>query len=436
MLDALMRLVVRRPRRILAATLVFVLGAALTGADLAERLRAGQGTEDPASESAAAARLLEEHFPQASPNLILLVSSAHGVDDRRTARAALEIAESIAYENGVSGTVSYWQTGSGELKSRDGRHAVIAVRLSGSEAEASVVAARLAERYGGEHGPLRIRLGGQTAVLQDIEATIAEDLLRAELLALPLTLLILLWVFGSVASAVLPLAIGVICIVATNAVLRVIAGATDVSVFAQNLTIGLGLGLSIDYALLMVRRFRAELASGLAPAEAAAATVRTAGRTVLFSALAISLCLMSMLAFPLYFLRSFAYAGVSVVFFAALASLVLLPAAFVLLGPRVDALRPGRLLPPGLRRRVSEEAGERRWTRLARSVMSRPIVFASLSAGLLLLVGTPFLRVEFGMADDRQLPSEAESRQVMDVLRGEFDVAAAGTIDVVARAGE
>ncbi|WP_159943814.1 MULTISPECIES: MMPL family transporter [unclassified Nocardiopsis] len=429
MLDALTALTTRRPRWVLAVALLAVVAAAVLGSGVADRLRAGQGTEDPGSESALAGRLLEEHFPDSRPNLILLVESEAGVDDREAARQGLGLAEGLAYEEGVTGVTSYWQTGADALKSHDGTRALIAAHLGGTEAEAGIAAAELAERYGGDHGPLTVRVGGQTAVLNDIETTIAEDLVRAEVIALPLTLLILVWVYGSVVSAVLPLVVGVVAIIGTNAVLWVVAGLTDVSVFAQSLTIALGLGLAIDYALLMVRRFRAELAAGADPPAATAVTVRTAGRTVVFSALAICAALAAMLLFPLYFLRSFAYAGVTVVVLAALTSLLVLPAVLTLLGHRVNALDPRR----PLRRRgpSPEEAADLRWRRLTRLVMGRAPVFALLALVVLVVAGLPFLRVEFGMADDRQLPAGTESRQVMDAIRQDFDPAATGVVDVL-----
>ncbi|MFD6099948.1 MMPL family transporter [Nocardiopsis flavescens] len=430
MLDALTRLTTRRPRWVLAIALLAVVGAVVLGSGVADRLRAGQGTEDPSSESALAAEVLEDHFPDSRPNLILLVTAEDGVDDRAAAARGLGLAEGLAYEDGVAGVTSYWQTGSDELKSDDGTRALIAAHVSGDEAEAGEAVARLADRYGGDHGPLSVGVGGQTAVLNDIETTIAEDLVRSEVIALPLTLLILVWVFGSVVSASLPLLVGVVSIIGTNAVLWAIAGFTDVSVFAQNLTIALGLGLSIDYALLMVRRFRAELAAGSDPAGAALTTVRTAGRTVVFSALAISAALAAMLFFPLYFLRSFAYSGVAVVLLAALTSLVVLPAVLTLLGPRVNALDPRRLLRRGAAD-SPEEAADRRWARLTRTVMGRAPVFALAALALLIAVGLPFLRVEFGMADDRQLPAGVESREVMDTIRTDFGATATGALDVL-----
>ncbi len=163
-----------------------------------------------------------------------------------------------------------------------------------------------------------------------MQTIIQEDLTRAEMIALPITLVLLVTVFGSAVAAMLPLGmLGIVAILGTNAVLRGLTEVTDVSVFALNLTTALGLGLAIDYALFIVRRFREELSAGADPLGAVATTLRTAGRTVLFSALTVAVSLAAMLVFPQYFLRSFAYAGIAVVLLAAAAALILLPAALM-----------------------------------------------------------------------------------------------------------
>lgn len=331
--------VVRRPWLFLVAALVLVLDALLLGADLPDRLGNG-GTTDPASESARVQRVLEAHYPEQQPNLVLLVSVPQGgqVDDRALAAQGAGLAERLAFEKPVVGVVSYWQTGLAELRSHDGRQAVIAARIVGDEDRARAALEELAPRYRGGQGELTVRITGPLAVRDEIQSTVAEDLARSELIALPLTLIVLVWVFGGVPAAALPVLVGLVTVLATGAVLRIITGFTEVSVFAQNLTTALGLGLAIDYALLIVRRFREELDAGAAPGDAVARTVRTAGRTVLFSALTVAVALAAMLVFPLYFLRSLAYAGITVVLVSALAALTVLPAALALLGRRVDAL--------------------------------------------------------------------------------------------------
>lgn len=209
-------------------------------------------------------------------------------------------------------------------------------------------------------------IGGPVAVRHEMQTIIQEDLTRAELIALPVTLVLLVMVFGSAVAALLPLGIGIVAILGTNAVLRGLTEFTDVSVFAMNLTTALGLGLAIDYALFIVRRFREELSAGADPSTAVGTTLRTAGRTVLFSALTVAVSLAAMLLFPQYFLRSFAYAGIAVVLLAAAAALILLPAALVLLGERVNSWDLRRLF---RRERPAREGTA--WARAATLVMRR-----------------------------------------------------------------
>ncbi|MFE3938746.1 MMPL family transporter, partial [Streptomyces goshikiensis] len=359
-----------------------------------------------------------------------------GVDDPAVAAEAERLTGLLAAEPGVTGVGSYWRTPMPALRSEDGRQALIAARVLGDEKTTTRVLERIAPRYQGEHGPLRVSLGGPVAVQREVTTTIQEDLLRAELIALPVTLVLLILVFGSAVAAMLPLGVGIVAILGTNAVLRGLTEFTEVSVFAQNLTTALGLGLAIDYALFIVRRFREELAAGRDPVAAVGATLRTAGRTVLFSALTVAVALSAMLFFPMYFLRSFAYAGVAVVLLAAAAALILLPAALVLLGERVNSLDLRRLWRRG---RGAAAAGTgaaggegRGWARMTALVMRRAPVFALVSTAGLLLLGVPFLGIKFGTVDDRQLPTTAASHVVQQQIRDGFPGSPGGGLIVLA----
>ncbi|MFF8804987.1 MMPL family transporter [Streptomyces omiyaensis] len=426
------RFVTARPRLTLLVALVLTALAVLAGGGVADRMGSG-GWEDPAAESSYATKALEREFPGSQPNLLLLVDAGKaGVDDPAVAAEARRLTERLAAEPGVEGVGSYWTTGSPALRSEDGTQAVVAARVAGEEKAAGELLDRIAPEYRGTHGPVEVRLGGGLAVRHEMQTIIQEDLLRAELIALPVTLVLLVVVFGSAVAALLPLGVGIVAILGTNAVLRGITEFTDVSVFAQNLTTALGLGLAIDYALFVVRRYREELAAGAEPAAAVRTTLRTAGRTVLFSALTVAVSLAAMLVFPQYFLRSFAYAGIAVVLLAAAAALTLLPAALVLLGHRVDALDLRRLL---RRRRAAPAAPGREgtgWSRTAGLVMRRAPVFAVLTTAALVLLGLPFLGVEFGTADDRQLPATATSRIVQEELRTGFPGDPGGSLTVLA----
>ena len=201
-------------------------------------------------------------------------------------------------------------------------------------------------------------------MFNEVGITIEEDLVRAESIAFPLTAIALVIVFGSVVAAGLPLAIGIVSVLGTFALLHLIALATDVSVYSINLTTAMGLGLAIDYSLFIVNRVREERRNGLDSDDAIVKAIATAGRTILFSALTVAASLAALLVFPLYFLRSFAYAGVAVVFCAAIASVIALPALLALIGDNLDRF--------SLRRRPPKEVGEGLWHRLAMNVMRRP----------------------------------------------------------------
>ncbi|MGW1764606.1 MMPL family transporter [Streptomyces sp. NPDC002073] len=427
------RFVTARPRLSLLLALVVTALAVFAGSGVADRMGSG-GWQDPGAESTYATEALEREFPASQPNLLLLVDAGPpGVDDAGVAAEAARLAGRLAAEPGITGVSSYWQTRSPALRSADGRQALIAARVTGDEKTASEVLGRIAPSYRGAHGPVRVGLGGPVAVQRAMTSTVQEDLVRAELIALPVTLVLLVLVFGSAVAALLPLAVGIVAVLGTNAVLRGLTEVTDVSVFAMNLTTALGLGLAIDYALFIVRRFREELDAGRDPRAAVGATLRTAGRTVLFSALTVAVSLSAMLLFPQYFLRSFAYAGVAVVLLAAAAALILLPAALVLLGERVNSLDLRALWrrrrPAGQAPAAERGAG---WARVAVLVMRRAPVFAIATTAGLLLLGLPFLDVRFGTPDDRQLPRTAESHVVQQHIREGFPGSPDGELRILA----
>jgi RND superfamily putative drug exporter len=431
------RAVTARPRLSLLLALLLTALAIVAGSGVADRLSSG-GFQAPHSQSSYATAALADHFPASQPNLVLLLDAGGaGLDSPEVIARARQLARSLAADPDVAGVTSYWDARAPMLRAKDGGSAMITARLRGDDDAVAKEVKRIAPAYRGTHGPVRVTVGGNAEVLHEMQTTIQQDLLRAEMIALPITLVLLVMVFGSAIAALLPLGIGIIAILGTSAALRGITAFTDVSVFAENLTTALGLGLAIDYALFIVRRFREELALGAAPRPAVATTLRTAGRTVIFSALTVAAALSAMLVFPQYFLRSFAYAGVAVVLLAAGAALVVLPAALVLLGDRVNALDL-RIL---LRRRraaagpAAAEPGAR-YAGLARLVMRRAPAFAIGAVAALLLLGVPFLRVQFGTADDRQLPAAAESHAVQQHIRQAFPGSPVGAITVLAEGGD
>jgi putative drug exporter of the RND superfamily len=248
------------------------------------------------------------------------------------------------------------------------------------------------------------------------------DLLAMESIAIPLSFLVLVWVFGGLLAAALPVAVGGMAILGGLAVLRLVDVFTDVSIFALNLTAAMGLALAVDYTLLMISRFRDELADGADRDVALVRTMVTAGRTVLFSATTVALSMSVMVLFPMHFLKSFAYAGVATVTFAAAAAIVVTPAALVLLCDRLDALDVRRLARRALGRAEPQPmpVEQRFWYRSASCVMHKAVPLGLAGVALLLLLGTPFLSVRWGFPDDRVLPTSASAHEVGDQLRRDF----------------
>jgi RND superfamily putative drug exporter len=234
----------------------------------------------------------------------------------------------------------------------------------------------------------------------------------------------LILVFGSAVAASLPLTLGILAIIGSFFVLRVIAGITQVSIFSLNLATAMGLGLAIDYSLFVTSRYREELRHGLSTKTAIVRAVETAGRTVVFSALTVASSLAALLVFPLSFLRSFAYAGVAVTVLAATGAVIVLPALLAVLGPRIDTLV--------LWRRRPRTEGYGFWHRVATFVMRRPVVVGGAAIALLLVLGSPFLHIHFGLPDDRVLPKSASSRQVQEQIRTNFVSQEAGALELVA----
>ncbi|MFG2670143.1 MMPL family transporter [Streptomyces sp. NPDC048445] len=415
MFERIAELAIRRPRLILVVAVVAVALMGVLGSGAFGKLLGG-GYDDPASASTRAGKVIDEKFG-GETNLVLLVRAAEGrVDAPAAQRDGRALLAGLKKERNLENVVSFWDTGSASLRSEDGREAMVLAHVKGNDTERDENAKSVIDAYTGPYKDvLTVRAGGAAAVTSEMGTQSGKDLLLAEGIAVPLTLVLLLIVFGSAVATLLPLVIGTIAIAGTFAELFLLGSVTDVSVFAVNLTTALGLGLGIDYALLMISRFREQLASGASVDDAVRRTVSTAGRTVAFSAATVAAALAALLVFPQYFLRSFGYAGVGVVAIAAFSTLFVMPALFVVLGHRVNSGRmpwskPGR-------------AGTRApmWGRLAGTVMRRPALTALPVLAVLLVAASPLLGITFGTPDERVLSSGAESRQVSAVLQEKFD---------------
>ncbi len=423
------RFIVRRHRLVLLASLLVVFAAGAIGGSVAGKLSNG-GFDDPTAQSTRAHDLIERTFGAGSPNLVLLVRAPGGsVDDPGAAAAGAALTAELEREPGISGVASYWSLQAPPLKSRAGDQALVLARITGSEDDIRERIEDLSPRYtrpaGDAPSAIEVAVTGEAEVFRQVGETIEKDLTRAETIALPITLLLLVLVFGGLVAAGLPLLIGAVTVIGTFLVLTVINGFTDVSIFALNLTTAMGLGLAIDYALFIVSRYREELDAGWPVPDAIVRSVRTAGRTVVFSAATVAISLASLLVFRQAFLRSFAYAGIAVAAIAAIASVVVLPAVLALLGTRINSLRIGP------RRRCTATVSENGfWHRSAMAVMKRPGRIAAAGIAALMLLGVPFLHINLGLSDHRVLPGGASARAALDQIAEEFDSRENGAAEI------
>ncbi|MBM7807515.1 RND superfamily putative drug exporter [Geodermatophilus bullaregiensis] len=424
MFDRLGRLVYRRRRWVLALALVLVVLSGVWGSGVFGQMTGG-GFDDPGSESSLAAREAERDLGRSAADVVVLYSSDDlTVDDPRYAEAVASTLDALP-EDDVLRTVSFLDNPDPSLVSEDRRSTYAVLTLRGDEDEREDVLDAVEEDLATPG--LTTRLGGEVTLNRDMNQQVSEDLTLAESISLPVLAVLLLAVFGSLAAASLPLAIGVTAILGSLAALRAFSLVTDVSIFAVNVVTVLGLGLAIDYGLFVVSRFREEVHRQRSVEDALARTLATAGRTVAVSGVTVAISLAGLLLFPQVFLRSMGFGGMSAVLVAMLAALTLLPALLAVLGPRVDALSVRR------RRRRPAHAAHRdgAWYRIARTVMRRPVVHGVAVTGLLVVLALPFTRAEFGGIDVRAMPEGAESRVVAETIERDFPPGPAGPVEAI-----
>jgi uncharacterized membrane protein YdfJ with MMPL/SSD domain len=426
MLDSLARLMFRRRRRVLVGAILFVVLAGAVGGPVAGLLDSDDDFDPPSAEAVQAREAIARATgASATPDVVALVRLGAPADSPagqaklgQVARAASgpEVARVDAYEPG----------GPRELVSKDGQSSYVAVTLrDGADSEPVV------DRM---EGLPQVALGGPEVIGEQAGTQVQEDLARAELLAFPLLFLVSLVVFRGLVAALIPLAVGMTTILTTFLLMRGVNAVEPLSVFALNLIIGLGLGLAIDYSLFIISRFREEVEQGLGTADALSATLRTAGRTVLFSSATVAAALAALLVFPQRFLYSMGIGGILVTLVAATVSLTVLPALLAALGPRVNALSPARW-----RAAMHRDAGltERGfWYRFSRWVMRRPGAIAATTALLLIVLGLPFTQIQFTGVDASVLGTSHSARVVDDALRTEFPPNRTSPVLVAAHAPE
>jgi RND superfamily putative drug exporter len=406
--------VVRHRKGVFVGYLISVLIAGVIGTGMFGSLKS-QGYDDLSSDSAAVDQLLKSDFDTRDASAILVIDTFASIDDPESILAANDLLAKVSDEENIESIVSYWNTGQESLKSFDGNAGLALVYFeSGLDSEqAAATAKNIQETYDKESAGTRAYVGGIEVLYEAINSQIRNDLKIAEAIAIPLNVLMLLFVFGAAVAAGLPMVVALGSIAGSFFALYIVTQFTDVSVFALNLITGLGLGLGIDYALLIVNRFREELARTNDVNASVVKTVATAGRTVFFSGITVALVLASMILFPQYFLKSFAYAGVGVVLFAVLASMIALPAVLALLGHRVDKwkIRRGDLSP--------KDSGA--WSKLATAVMKRPVLVIVGTVAILLTLASPALDAKFSQVDDRVLPASNPAAIASDQIRERFE---------------
>ena len=435
------RLVHDRRRLVIAAALLFAALAAVLGPAVQDEVSSG-GFVDPDAESARAAAVLEEAFGPRTDDVVAVWRHPTLDADDPAFGAALATVLADVPADEVERIVHPWLPGLPDdvragLVGADGRSAMAAIALAGDDDDARAGSYERVRDTLVAPAPFTTHLAGSQPVLLELQERAERDIARAEMLAMPVLLVLLVVIFGSLAAAALPVVIGVVAIVGSMLVLRGVTAVTDVSPFALNVATILGLGLAIDYSLFVVSRFREEVArAGVhgdgSPDVAVAVrrTVATAGRTVAFSGLTVAIAFCGLLFFPQMFMRSMGLGGIAVVVVDVVLALTLLPALLAWLGPRVDAGR----LPAGLTRRLHRshgDPGEGGWARLARGVLARPVPVVVGATTLLALVALPATHLVAGETDVRDLPTGSTARQDAEVLGDLFPAAAATTVDVV-----
>ena len=427
MFAGLGRFIVRRKKSVLILFIVGILAAGGVGSLAFSKLDSG-GYSDLSSESAKAYDYLTEKFKVQEPAAILVVDTqARTVNDPAVFAEAAALETKVKAVAGVARTLSYWSTGGAPaMKAADDKAAFLFIYTdpdSNDWDSLGKIGEVIQDKFDGKQGNFVVYASGGGVITHAINSKIQSDLALAEAIAIPLTFLLLIFVFGTMVASAMPLVVGVSAILGSFLIIYIFTLFTDVSVFALNLITGLGLGLGIDYALLIVNRFREELHAGKSVDESVINTVATAGKTVFYSGLTVLVTMASLLLFPLNFLKSFGYAGVSVISLAVLGALIPLPALLAILGHKVDkgVVRRAGITP--------KEDG--RWAHTARNVMKRPVPVVIGSLLVLGILAAPISNIAFSQVDARVLPQSDPAAVASSVIDERFTGLEGSPIEVV-----
>ncbi|MEU7937329.1 MMPL family transporter [Microbispora bryophytorum] len=406
------RTVYRRRRLVLVLSAIVVVAAAVWGLGVFGTLTSSGEFDVAGSESQRAAQLETAALGRDEADVVVLYRSRTSTVDDPAYGADVTRALQALPAGHVDSFATYWSTKSPQFVSADRKSTFAVLRLRGEDEHARrdhLAAIRTAVAVPG----LESLVGGSTATQKMISDGVKKDIVLAEGIATPLLLLLMIFIFGSVVAAGLPLLIGVVAVFGSFSALHLFGLFTNVSTYAVNITTLLGVGLAIDYGLFMVVRFREELNRGRTGEEAVVRTMATAGRTVAVSGVTVAASLASLLIFPQSFLRSMGMGGLATVLVDMVAALTIMPALLAVLGPRVNALAP---------RWLARRQGRQSlfWARLGRGVMRRPVVVLVGTLAILVTLGLPFLRVSWGGIDARALPAGTETRVVSETMTDEF----------------
>ena len=416
-------LIVARSKSMLTIYLVAIVLAGGLGAQVFAKFDSG-GYSDPNSDSAKAWEYLENTFQVKDPTVVLIVKSREGVDDPTVRERALRLEAEVRNESSAENVISYWSTGAPSLRSSDGKSAFIFVYLKSNDfSKIDSAGGYYQSKYDRDFEGLDIDASGTAVFANAINGKIQDDLKIAEAISIPITFVLLLFIFGAMVASAMPLLVGVTAILGTFFVLFLLTFFADVSIFALNLTPGLGLGLGIDYALLMVNRFREELSRGAEKSEAVRTTIKTAGKTVFYSGLTVILTLASMTFFPQNFFKSMGYSGVAVVALAVAGALIPLPAIMMILGAKINKglIRKSSLV-------LKDDGG---WAKIARFVMRKPItIVIATTMGLAILIA-PIANIKFSLVDSRVLPADNPAAASAAFIAEQFPGQESNPIEIV-----
>jgi RND superfamily putative drug exporter len=420
-------------RRRKAAVILFVIGilaAGGIGSSVFNRLDSG-GYSNPNSDSYKVYTYINDTLKITDPTIVVVVDAGDTeITDPVVTQRALALEAKMAKENGVSKTLSYWSAGGEQsLKSKDGKAGYILVysQADAFSPESEKLGAYFQDHYDGKVEGFTLYSGGVGVVGNAINKKISKDLAIAEAISIPATFILLVFVFGAMVASAMPLVVGVSAILGAFFILYLFTLFTDVSIYALNLTTGMGLGLGIDYALLMVNRFREELHHGKNVEDSIITTLKTAGKTVFYSGLTVFVTLLSLTFFPLPFLKSFGYAGVSVVALAVAGALFGLPPILAIVGSKIDkgVVRKSAITP--------KEDG--RWAQTARMVMRRPVAIVLLALMVLGIFAAPLKNIAFSQGDSRMLPASNAAAIATAVQADRFAGQTTNPVEIIVMGG-